>query len=161
MTTIVDGSNGVSFPAGATQGTGAGPAFYAYRTAAQTGISNTTFTKIQFNTKLFDTNTNYDAVTNYRFTPTVAGYYQLNASVSFEGSSSMARFLIGVYKNGTETSRGTDVISTGNESSVATILYFNGSTDYAEIYGYVSGSGIQTSANSYTIYFNGCLVRGA
>ena len=161
MTVIVDGSNGVSFPVGATQGTGAGPAFYAYRNAAQTGITNTTMTKIQFNTKVFDTNTNYDAATNYRFTPTVAGYYQLNSSVSFEGSASIARYLITVYKNGTETSRGTDAVGTGNEASVSTILYFNGSTDYAEIYGYVSGSGIQTSVNSYTVYFNGCLVRGA
>ena len=65
---------------GVTQGVfGNQPAFSVYLSSNQTGVTNSTSTKIQFNTKVFDTNSNFDSSTNYRFTPTVAGYYQLNA----------------------------------------------------------------------------------
>ena len=53
------------------------PAFRAYNVAVQ-NISNATWTKVQLTTELFDTNSNFDNSTNYRFTPTVAGYYQFN-----------------------------------------------------------------------------------
>ena len=79
-TTYLAGSSVTQAKLG-TNVAGNGPAFYAYRTATQTGIASATFTKIQLNVELFDTNSNYDNVTNYRFTPTVAGYYQVNFSV--------------------------------------------------------------------------------
>jgi hypothetical protein len=47
-----------------------------------TTITSNTFTKVQINTEEFDTNSNFDSTTNYRFTPTVAGYYQVNGSVN-------------------------------------------------------------------------------
>ena len=56
------------------------PAFSAYGNADQV-IANTTYTKVQYNVKSspgFDTNSCYDT-SNYRFTPTVAGYYLINA----------------------------------------------------------------------------------
>jgi len=57
--------------------TGAGgvntPAFYAYMSSNQTGISDVTNTIIQFNSKSFDTNSAYDTST-YKFTvPTGEG----------------------------------------------------------------------------------------
>lgn len=161
MTTIVDGTNGISFPQGATQIVGAGPAFYAYRNGAQTGISSGTFTKIQLNAESFDTNSNFDSTTNYRFTPTVAGYYQLSGSASYEGSSTISRYFVTIYKNGTETSRGADIIGTGNQSVVSTLLFFNGSTDYAELYAYVGGTGLLIASGNIVTYFNGCLIRGS
>ena len=58
--------------------TGAGesnvPAFYAYLSSSQ-DINDSTNTKVQFNTELFDTDNTYDNSTNYRFTPGVAGKY--------------------------------------------------------------------------------------
>ena len=56
-----------------------GPAFSVQMGSTQS-ISSGTYTKLQFNTKNYDTNNNFDATTNYRFTPTVAGYYQINFS---------------------------------------------------------------------------------
>ena len=50
------------------------PAFQAYRSSTQT-ISGSTWTKVQFNTEIYDTDSDYDNSTNYRFTPTVAGKY--------------------------------------------------------------------------------------
>ena len=58
--------------------TGAGesnvPAFYAYLSSSQ-DVNDSTNTKIQFDTELFDTDNTYDNSTNYRFTPGVAGKY--------------------------------------------------------------------------------------
>ena len=66
-----------------------GPTFSAYLSSGQT-ISNATHTKIQYNTEEWDTNNNYDNATNYRFTPTVAGYYQINAGFRCDTGSAEA-----------------------------------------------------------------------
>jgi len=50
------------------------PAFFATMSADQTGVLDSTFTKIQFDSERFDTDSAYDATTNYRFTvPTGKG----------------------------------------------------------------------------------------
>jgi hypothetical protein len=46
------------------------PAFEARLSADQT-ISDDTLTKITLDTEIFDTNSDYDNSTNYRFTPTL------------------------------------------------------------------------------------------
>ncbi len=138
-----------------------GPAFSVYRSGNQTGVANTTFTKVQLNTETFDTNSNFDPTTNYRFTPTVAGYYQISGAVSIEGSSSITRFFSTIYKNGVETYRGADITGSGVQSVVSAVLFLNGSTDYVELYGWGQGSGIQFYGQPPSTYFTGCLVRGA
>ena len=44
------------------------PAFEAYRSGSAQTITDSTDTKIQFNSEIFDTAGAYDASTNYRFT---------------------------------------------------------------------------------------------
>ena len=139
---------------------GTGPAFSAYANNAQT-ISGNINTKIQYNTERFDTNNNYDSTTNYRFTPTVAGYYQINASMTFSGTAG-AYTILEFFKNGskywgTNTQRAN---ANYNAMFLSDVIYFNGSTDYLEVYGYdnatsntIVGSGINT--------FSGALVRAA
>ena len=65
------------------------PAFFATMSADQTGISDSTFTKVQFNTERFDTDSAYDATTNYRFTvPTgKGGKYFFSSMVLMDGVS--------------------------------------------------------------------------
>jgi hypothetical protein len=138
-----------------------GPAFSVYRSGNQTGVANNTFVKVQLNTETFDTNSNFDPTTNYRFTPTVAGYYQINGSVSFETSSSLSRFFCTIYKNGSEAYRGTDVNGTGIQAVVGGLVYLNGSTDYVELYGWATGTGILFYGQPASTYLTGCLVRGA
>ena len=53
-----------------------GPAFSAYANAA-TSLTNGAFTKISFQVEDYDTNNNF---ASSRFTPTVAGYYQISAA---------------------------------------------------------------------------------
>jgi hypothetical protein len=108
-----------------------GPAFSAYQTTVQT-LSSATTTKIQFQSELFDTNNNFDSTTNYRFTPTVAGYYQVNATVqvavSFTGGT------IYLYKNGSNFVSGMAVNAGGGCFVLSYLVQMNGSTDYIEIY---------------------------
>ena len=52
------------------------PAFEAYLSSSQS-VSDNVQTKVQIDTKVFDTNNAYDNSTNYRFTPGVAGKYFL------------------------------------------------------------------------------------
>jgi hypothetical protein len=140
-----------------------GPAFSAYLSSSQS-ISSSTFTKVQCNTEEFDTNSNYDNATNYRFTPTVAGYYQISGCINFS-STTKAEFLTTIYKNGSEFKRGVYVsISTANSEncSVSALVYLNGTTDYVELYGFLNGTGsLLFAGNQYNVYFQGVMVRGA
>ncbi len=128
-----------------------GPAFSAYQSGAQS-LSPNTWTKAQIATEEFDTNSNYDT-SNYRFTPTVAGYYQVNGSILFNYYGG-ATYLVGnaVYKNGTQFKAGTLLPVTnqtdGAETSLSALVYLNGSTDYIELYV------LQTSASTLPLIIN-------
>ncbi|MEZ7974073.1 MAG: hypothetical protein QMC48_03480, partial [SAR324 cluster bacterium] len=67
------------------------------------GIStgSTTNTKIILDTEEFDTNNCFDSTTNYRFTPTVAGYYQINGAVTLAVPATTGGAAARLYKNGT------------------------------------------------------------
>ena len=138
------------------------PAFSAYNSNNQV-VSTTTYTKIQFNTKEFDTNSCYDNVTNYRFTPTVAGYYQVNLVIG-NGSGSASGYTSAlIYKNGSafKGSLSTNSVQ-GPVSMVNSLIYLNGSTDYVEGYWFQnSGVNQSTSIGSSYTYFQASMVRAA
>ena len=127
----------------------AAPAFSAYKATDQTVTTNT-FTKVTLNTEEFDTNSNYDSVTNYRFTPTVAGYYQTNFVLGGSAGVYGATVANAIYKNGAAYKRsgvntlgggaGNTVLNT-IETCISSIIYMNGTTDYLEFYGYMSYGG--------------------
>ena len=138
----------------ATGVAGTGPAFSAYQSSTQT-LPSTTYTKIQLQTEDFDTASCFDSTTNYRFTPTVAGYYQINGLISINSTATQVISLI--YKNGSLYKTGGNFLATGS-SVVSLVMYFNGSTDYIELYGYI-GSGQALSGPG--TYLNGAMVRSA
>ena len=139
-----------------------GPAFSAYGSAYQSAANNT-YTKIQYNTEEFDTNSNYDNATNYRFTPTIAGYYQINSTINFAGGGGFGFAVI--YKNGSVFKWGNAIpndVATGVVCQVNALVYFNGSTDYVEIFGFQSSGGaLNIGSSSSVLAFSGVLVRGA
>lgn len=136
------------------------PAFSAYQSAAQT-LSNASYTKIQFQSKEFDTASAFDNVTNYRFQPTVAGYYQLNLSFVPSSSSRGGECQVLIYKNGAPYKTGTDLYMTATYIlSMSCLVYLNGSTDYVEGYIYAATGGTNSPSQSGT-YFQGALVRAA
>jgi hypothetical protein len=141
-----------------------GPAFSAYKTGDQ-AISTATWTKATFTNEEFDTNNNF---ASSRFTPTVAGYYQINSAIYTYGTVALTGSTISIYKNGNEYKRGNQFTFTSNNQThqivVASIVYLNGSTDYVEIYGNVNGTGsmsINEGTAGASTYFQGVLVRGA
>jgi hypothetical protein len=142
---------------------GTGPAFSAYQSSAQTGVASLTLTKLTFTTEEFDTNNNY---ASSRFTPTVAGYYQINAQVGMTSAATTATLLAFIYKNGASLKSGS--VSTGTtflypQANVSAIVYCNGSTDYIEIYVYgtANGSSFSTYTGAENTYFQAALIRGA
>lgn len=111
---------------------GTGPVFKASKSGNQV-ISNVTTTKITFDTEDFDTNSNFASST---FTPTVAGYYQVNASLVWNTASAAAFAQCIIYKNGAAASIGNIPTNTSANtvSQVSDIIYCNGSSDYIEVY---------------------------
>lgn len=142
---------------------GNGPAFSVYSSVTPS-VSSGVYTKIVLDTKIFDTNSNFDNTTNYRFTPTVAGYYQINGNIFGSASGAVYGVGIAIYKNGGIVATGSITNTTGSQTSqnshVSFLVYMNGSTDYLELYGYVTGSGTCSigSGQAYT-YMNGFLAR--
>jgi len=135
---------------------GTGPAFSAYPSSSQS-VTSATFTKINFDTELFDTNNNF---ASSRFTPTVAGYYQINAYLTV--ATTVTRCLVTLYKNGSRVAVLSDTDgSSANTSGGSTLIYFNGSTDYIEVYGYLVGVSPQFFGAVDSTYFSGSLVRSA
>jgi len=133
-----------------------GPAFQTSISSGTTqSVSATTFTKIQFNTVAFDTNSNFNAST-YRFTPTIPGYYQLNV---FCGVSTPCRVITALIQNGSTYYYGMDSGSANVGSSMnSMVMKFNGSTDYVEAFIYLSTG--QNLANGVTATgFNGSFIR--
>ena len=142
---------------------GNGPAFSVY-SSANTSISSATLTKIPFSTEVFDTNSNFDTA-NYRFTPTVAGYYQLNASAYVYSSSPSVRYCR-LFKNGSAYQTGGMFVSTPpSETTVvySGLVYMNGTTDYVEMYVYDNGSSpvIYGGSGSVLVWFSGAMIRSA
>jgi hypothetical protein len=132
-----------------------GPAFSAYQSSAQT-LSSLTDTKILFQTEEYDTNSNYDT-SNSRFTPTVAGYYQINFAFRVNTTITGTRPML--YKNGIKYKWGGESTSSLS-AGVFSLIYLNGTTDYVECYALV-GTGQALSTGLDLTWFNGCLVRSA
>ena len=159
----IDASQNVTLAKGLTVGASAAPAFSAYMSTATQSIATATFTKILINTKEFDTNSNYDNATNYRFTPTVAGYYQVNGQLSW-GNGASATLITTIYKNGVRFKDGNNMTYTGGAYGVVSaLIYLNGSTDYVELWGYqTTGSALNVNGNTqYYTYFQAFLARSA
>jgi len=139
-------------------------AFRAYSLVAQS-FANSTFTKVALATKLFDTASAFDNVTNNRFQPLVSGYYQINGQINFVGASA-GYVQAAIYKNGAQYSPGSacaNNTSTGGSGLVADVVYLNGSTDYVELWGWQNSGGALTliQIGNGANYFSGSLLAKA
>ena len=141
------------------------PIFRVIRSDYQV-IANNTHTVISFDNDSssvsFDSN-NFFNTSNYRFAPTIAGYYQLTASLQFSLNSGNNLFEVAIYKNGSEYVRcrqWNDGSNSNVEPNVTGIVPLDGSSDYVDVRGWQnSGGNISIIQGSGRTYFEGVYLR--
>jgi len=160
---VLQVSGGV--PAWGTVPAASGPAFSVYRDASQQSFSASTFTKVQFNAETFDTDNCFDSTTNYRFTPNKSGYYQMSSNITFSGVNGGTTKEVLIYKNGSAYATFFSSAGSGTPGATAcvggsTLVYFNGTTDYAEIFVFDSDGVARNVLNGSTkSFFTGVWIR--
>jgi len=133
------------------------PTFSYYQSVQQTIPSSLTATKITFTSNDFDTTGGMFA--SSRFTPTIAGYYQINGGVTINTATWLQVLL---YKNGTAFKGFLNSYNTTiNGGFGSALVYLNGSTDYVEIYCSVGASSVSISNTLVNTYFQGSMIRTA
>ena len=121
-------------------------AFSAYLNSDQAITSG--YTKVTMDTEDFDITGVYDNATNYRFTPTTAGKYNVSAVVAGDNNSaSPGELRVVLYKNGSAYCTSGNSSGTGNDQSdgsLSIIVDMNGSADYLEVYSWSNGNNTLT-----------------
>jgi len=115
------------------------PAFEAARSGNQS-LSDSTETKLEYNSELYDTDGCYDHSSNFRFTPTSSGKYFIYASAmtDAEANGQLHESQLAIFKNGSRYTSSYYDFATGYgrlfTNHVTGIVEMNGSSDYVEIY---------------------------
>ncbi len=132
--------------------------FSVYRSAAYNTV-NAAGTVFPFDTKLFDTGTNVDVVTNKgRFTAPIAGFYFFSGGVYLSSSTAASSYTVYIYKNGA-------IVKCGElhaPDTVAGLLFLGNAflqlaaNDYVELAYYAHGEAANTGATGS--FFEGFLV---
>jgi hypothetical protein len=130
------------------------PFFQAYRASTAQTLSSATWTKIQINTEVVDSASAYDNTTNYRFTPLSAGKYYIFGQMTTDSSTDMARVMSAIYLNGSQISQSNSFNDDSSSSYTATIVDMNGTTDYVELFGFLTSGG-NTDLQGRSTFFGG------
>ncbi len=137
------------------------PMWYVRRNADQ-AISHNTFTKVEFNVEVVDTNTAYDNSTNYRFTVPSgqAGKYYIEANVSFYDMAPQEHHYVEIRKDGGNVSPQPSGITDSTDDTDRYMQGISGIIDlavgeYVEIYGYVHAGGSDETATMSQSWFLG------
>lgn len=131
-----------------------GPVFRA-GSGTSFSVAHDTQTKATFGSAVFDTSSSFSS---NRYTPNVAGYYQVNAGIQYEGPSLSTNYaVISLYKNGNVYTEGeAAVLIQYGSLSVSDVVYFNGTTDYIEIFMAHKQGAAQDMRGKY---FSACWLR--
>jgi hypothetical protein len=136
--------------------------FSAYASVATAITAGFVPTKITFGTEEYDTGSNFDSVTNNRFTAPIAGFYQFSAQIQSGSGAANEFYNIYLYKNGSVYKSGT-----GHNSTIAgTVLesvspppMLLAANDYIEVYAAQNSAGAKnTVTGADKTYFGGYLV---
>ena len=137
---------------------GMGPAFFAHPASGQS-ISANTFTKVVLGTEVYDTDSKF---ASSRFTPTIAGYYQINASVTYANANfTQTGAILAIYKNGSSYAAFNSIIGGFEQRhgiNGSALVYLD-SDDYVEMFIY--GPGQTVAHDTGETHFSGGMVRKA
>ena len=123
--------------------------------------SNNTDGEIVFQNEVFDSDGTYNN-SNGRFTPNVAGYYFIDASLQFSTNSANNNFESTIWKNGTEqfvNRMRNPAANTELHCKVSGIVSVNGSSDYISIAAWQNSGGNLTVNPGNGSYFMGFFLR--
>ncbi len=139
------------------------PAFHAYLSSNQS-ISSATFTKVQINTEVLDTDNAFDNSTNYRYTPQTAGKYFFYGMAFVDGASAggtTGQLITTIRKNGSNAAYANINIYNHTDGADGALNTFNtidmnGSSDYVELWSFNRNTGTNNILGNiaYT-YFGG------
>ncbi|MBR1206607.1 MULTISPECIES: hypothetical protein [unclassified Bradyrhizobium] len=122
----------------------------------QSGMTASAYNKISFNNKVKDANGWYDATTNFRYTPLIAGTYAIALSVVSNLSGGGEGPQAALYKNGAVAKLGTYSATGGvTNSMILAAIPMNGSTDYVEAYTYLPSTITSMLGATRFSYFQG------
>lgn len=133
----------------ASSGGGASQFAYAYRGTSQT-ISTSTPTKVQFNTEVYDSGSNYDNATNYRYTAPSTGYYSVTSALRVSNIGNGDLVSLHVRVNGTTVAQQRKDVYDGTvvDTLETTVVLSLTASDYVEIF-------VESSDSSYTVEAGG------
>lgn len=132
-------------------------AFYAFL-ANSTTVTTGSDQPIIFDDELFDTSDSFD-ISNYRFQPDIAGYYQINGAVTCSNAANTT-CSVSIYKNGSAYSAGNAYGAAAIKRwTVSTVVYLDGDSDYVRLLvnAGVNGS-IGGGASATATYMTGFLI---
>lgn len=154
--TLKSGATLTNFPANT-------PAFHATMSGNQ-DLPNNTATKVDFDTEVFDTDSDYDT-TNKRFLPTVSGKYFITFSMSLSSGASIGGVEVKLRKNGTDVYITEQAHYYGNAAQtyvISGIISCNGSSDYIEAFAEQDrGSTAPIQGTTTQSFFQGFKLIGA
>ena len=137
------------------------PAF-SCRISASQAISSSTNTKIALDRELFDVTNDFDNSTNYRFQPTIAGYYFISGCVLLANNINNAGSYTQIRKNGSSFMSGSGSASGAvyGGMSASGLIYLNGSTDYVELWIYQNAGSTINAINGVFAENDGTYMTG-
>ena len=136
-------------------------AFKGGLSTAQNVPSNV-YTKINIDDAIIDTD---NALTDGKFQPSVAGYYQVNGTIGRNSGTTAQNIVASIYKNESAYCYGSDcsIETEGNNtrSTVSDLIYLNGEDDYIELWGKIKyTAGGQVINGTTSVYLSAVLVSG-
>jgi hypothetical protein len=137
-----------------------GPAVSVYLSSNQSATT-ATWTKVTLNSEEFDTANSFNSTTTYRFQPLTPGYYQCDATLGAtvtSGTQGSCAF----YKNGTIYKNGSGVTGSFTVISMVAnaVIFLNGTTDYVELWGNVTGTTPSFTGSQNATSFSASMIRG-
>ena len=132
--------------------------FRAHRESQQTIPSNA-WTKIQFDHEDFDTQSEYDNATNYRFTAKKAGTYLFGGGLEFRGVQANDQCMLMFYKNGSQHQTiWKDYVPADYPLGVGSAVIVLAANDYIELWAWDYNHAFNTGQITASCFFAGIKV---